>query len=112
MANPIKLHHKRPKGPSWNKVVPHHILLSNGERIGVVDLRAFIGNKIRVGMMYNLCQNWNTYIKSIHTYNFIHFEFFKRTHIIDLGLNNKTSYINHEYVFDSYVCLYVCTSII
>jgi hypothetical protein len=36
----------------------------------------------------------------------IHLEFFK-SHIIDLGFNNKTSYINHEYEIDSYVCLYV-----
>jgi hypothetical protein len=48
MANPTKLHHTRPKGPSWNKVVPHHILLSKGERIGVEDLGAFIINKIGV----------------------------------------------------------------
>jgi hypothetical protein len=54
MANPIKLHHKKQKGPSWNKVVPHHILLSKGERIGVRDLRAFIGNKIGVFPWYNV----------------------------------------------------------
>jgi hypothetical protein len=54
MANIIKLHHKRPKGPSWNKVVSHHILLSKAERIGVRDLRAFIGNKIGVFPWYDV----------------------------------------------------------
>jgi hypothetical protein len=54
MANLIKLHHKRPKEPSWNKVVPHHILLSKGERIDARDLKAFIGNKIRVFPWYDI----------------------------------------------------------
>jgi hypothetical protein len=31
----------------------------------------------------------------------------KKTHIIDLGLSNKTNYTNHEYAIDLYVCLYV-----
>jgi hypothetical protein len=45
-------------------------------------------------------------IKNIHAKIPLIFNSFKLSHIIDLGLNNKISYINHEYAIDSYVCLY------
>jgi len=46
MANPIRSHHKRPKGPSWNKVVPHHILLNKGKRTCVGDVVGCMGRRM------------------------------------------------------------------
>jgi hypothetical protein len=40
-------------------------------------------------------------IKMTNTKDFIHFEFFWKSHIIDLGLKNILSSKNHEYLVDS-----------
>ncbi len=43
MASPISPCYKRSKGPSWNNMVSHRILLSKGERTSVGDVVGFIG---------------------------------------------------------------------
>jgi hypothetical protein len=46
MANPRKPHHKKPSGPSQDKVVAHHILLNKGERIDVGNVVGLIRKRI------------------------------------------------------------------
>jgi hypothetical protein len=46
MANPIRPLHKRPKGPSWNKVLAHHILQNKGERTNFENVLGLIKKRI------------------------------------------------------------------
>jgi len=46
------------------------------------------------------------FILSLNSYQ-IYFEFKKKSYMIYLGFKSKTSYINYEYVINSYFYLYI-----
>lgn len=54
MASPISPCHKRPKGPSLNNMVSHHILLNKGERTIVGDVVGLIGKRIFIILFQSL----------------------------------------------------------
>jgi hypothetical protein len=41
VASPIKPNHKKPRAPSQDKVVPHHILLNKGDKIDLGNVVGF-----------------------------------------------------------------------
>ncbi len=54
MASPIKACHERPKGPSWNNMVSHHIILSKGDRTSVGDVVGLIETRIFLILLWSL----------------------------------------------------------